>query len=89
MEASYLKRLSGAVDRQHFIRELAEMLSPYGSIRRSQLVVDEKNMDTEVLCFIEMGSPQQAQAAEKGLGMLLLDGCYLFFSTQLGANFAG
>ena len=65
------------------------MLAPYGSVRRSQLVVENKDGDAEVLCFIEMETPQQAKAAEKGLGMLLLDGRYLFFSAQLDANFSG
>lgn len=94
MDASSMKRLKGARDKSHFIVEMKEMLAPYGSVRRSQLVVERKCLDTaapcftEVLCFIEMETPQQAMAAEKGLGLLLLDACYLFFSTRLGKNFA-
>lgn len=87
MNTRSMKRLSGTADRQDFIREMAGILAPYGSVRRTQLVADKK--DTEVFCYIEMETPQQAEAAEKALGMLLLDDRHLFFSAQLGANFSG
>ena len=89
-----MKRLSDTVDRNHFVSEITEILAPYGSVRRSLLVVERDEMDiaepcfTEVLCFIEMETPQQAAAAEKALDLLLLDARNLFFSTQLNKNFA-
>jgi len=88
MDARCMKRLNDTADRQHFVNEMAEILAPYGSVRRSQLVVEKKDRDTEVLCFVEMETPQQAEAAKNGLGLLLLGGCHLFLSAQLGANFA-
>lgn len=93
MNARSMKRLNDTADRNHFVNEMARILAPYGSIRRSLLVVERDEMDaaalcfTEALCFIEMETPQQAEAAEKGLDLLLLDTRNLFFSARLRKDF--
>jgi hypothetical protein len=87
MNAAIEKRLGSAESKQNFFAEMAQILAPYGQVKQSQLLVEKGHPKSEASCFVEMETPQQAVAAQNGLNMLPLGGCYLFFSVKLRGNF--
>jgi RNA recognition motif-containing protein len=87
VNAAIKKRLGNAESEQNFIDEMAQILAPYGQVKRTQLLVEKGYPKSEVSCFVEMATPQQAVAAQNGLSMLLLGNCYLFFSVKLMGEF--
>lgn len=88
MNATIENRLGSAESKQYFVDELAQILAPYGRIKRSQLLVEKGCQKSEASCFVEMETLQQAFAAHKSLNMLLLPASgYLFFFVKLRVDF--
>lgn len=87
MDAMIAKKLGSAESRQHFVEEVAQMLAPYGQVKHSQLLVEKGYPKSEVSCFVEMETPQQAMDAQNGLNMRRLGSGYLYFSVQLQGDF--
>ncbi len=53
---------------------LADAFSPYGTVTRATLVTDRDTGRPRGFAFVEMGSPEEAQAAIEGLDGKSLDG---------------
>lgn len=88
MNATIESRLGIAESKQYFVDELAQILAPFGRIKRSRLLVEKGCPESEASCFVEMETPQQAFAAHKSLDLLLLPASgYLFFFVKLRMDF--
>lgn len=83
MNSTIEKWVSSEGNRQHFVSEVEQMLAPYGHVERFQLMVDHSHLKSEISCFVEMETPQQAEAAQDSLNVLLLENRYLFFCVKL------
>lgn len=82
MTPDNLKQLKNSADRQSFISRVTEILLPYGKVKRSQILVGRIEPKSDVSCFVEMETPQQAYAAKKDLDIILLGDNCLFFNVQ-------
>lgn len=89
MNNENLKRLSESYDQQHFLDQIAEILAPYGNIRRSQLLVGKVAVKPEISCFVHMESSQQAFFAKNDLDAILIGDNCLYFSVTLKEKFVG
>lgn len=87
MNAKIAKKLGNSKTKQGFFAEVEQILAPYGQVKRSQLLVEKNHQKSEVSCFVEMETPQQAIAARNSLNMLLMGSAYLFFCVKIRADF--
>jgi RNA recognition motif-containing protein len=87
MNSAMIKRLGNAENKQRFVAEVAQILAPYGQVKRTQLLVEKDYPKTDVSCLVEMESAEQAVTAQNSLNLLLLGSRYLFFSVKISGDF--